>query len=244
MTVQRACIGLLAVCLCSAVENGAVTGSDYDLSERLRTKRWINFHPNRAMFGETVAFTFKGFWANRESAFRVRLSKDEKCEEVPVVINGEQTTQEIRLVDRKATFLLPSNSSYDVNWMGGFCAEINERWHFIDNTLELADAYPPTSELMLGYQTCENYMYAQRKFISGICGCFLQIDLPYYKEQMERYYPVTIPTTFDNRDLLNQISTMNLVQGCCQRWTPIREAYDISKSNPPKTWGYCSEHHA
>eukprot|EP01064_Diplonema_japonicum_P018313 TRINITY_DN2700_c0_g1_i1.p1 TRINITY_DN2700_c0_g1~~TRINITY_DN2700_c0_g1_i1.p1 ORF type:complete len:256 (+),score=52.05 TRINITY_DN2700_c0_g1_i1:46-768(+) len=239
---MKAAILLLAGLYISSTD-GAVgwpKGTDFDLSDRLTTSRWMGFYPNRALFGESVEFTFRGFWASR-AALTVRLATDETCTPEYVADGGSTKLEELTLVNRKATFLMPANQTRDTDWTGGFCIKANGRWHFTPSTLSVTAPYPDTSELMKGYQNCKNMMYHTSLTVPKICGCWYTVKLPSNTDNTDIYNPVTLPTTMNNRDLFRQRSTQNIVQGCCQRWTPVRTTYTIADTTPEKKWGYCAD---
>ena len=228
---------LTTVSLCLGEEGKAASGTDYTLSDRLKTKRWIDFHPTRAVSEQDVVFTFTGFWAFRSSPLTVRLGEDSTCAEYQILKNNAYVTQEVVLVERRATLTMPSG-----NWTGGFCIKVNNRWQQVDNTLNVVTPMSTSEVLMQGYQSCSTFMTYKKRTIPNICGCFFQNKLTNLQELSTRYYPITITETFDNRELAYQTSSLNVVQGCCQHSVPIRETYWLVSGGAETKWGYCADH--
>eukprot|EP01062_Namystynia_karyoxenos_P062735 TRINITY_DN55612_c0_g1_i1.p1 TRINITY_DN55612_c0_g1~~TRINITY_DN55612_c0_g1_i1.p1 ORF type:complete len:481 (+),score=164.89 TRINITY_DN55612_c0_g1_i1:91-1443(+) len=228
---------------------GRAIGGDYVQPPRTLTKRWINFHPTVVNLGETVKFTFTGFWASSMvGRLRVRLTESEDC--VPVYVhygNSEKLEQLTIDENRTATFLMPRTAnqvgaigSLGTSWAGGFCFYINERWQVISQPLVAQTPPAETAALMRGYQSCHNYVQRYKPEVDGLCGCFFEnmMDQSYEFADM----PSTIPMTFDNNRLKRQNVKMFLMQGCCNRWTQKREAFTLTdtETGQRQSWGWCA----
>eukprot|EP01065_Artemidia_motanka_P008683 TRINITY_DN14372_c0_g1_i1.p1 TRINITY_DN14372_c0_g1~~TRINITY_DN14372_c0_g1_i1.p1 ORF type:complete len:446 (+),score=124.67 TRINITY_DN14372_c0_g1_i1:65-1402(+) len=231
---------------------GRPVGNDFRQPARTLTRRWISFHPTLANFGETVKFTFTGFWATSMAGkMRVRLTESEDC--VPVYVKsgtGEKLQQLTISSNRTATFLLPSTANQagsvgalGTAWAGGFCFYINERWQHMSQPLVVQTPPASTASLMRGFQSCTNFVHKYTTSIPGLCGCFFENMMDLTTDFSEtRFYPSTVSMGFDNHKLSKQNVQMNLNQGCCNRWTRIRESFTLADTSTGQrqVWGYCA----